>query len=120
MNKRGFVLLHVLVLSMIVAVITAGVVRMVLMNAMATQRAITGGKNHKESDAVLNRAVTYWNATGTVCATIPGVPCVPASVASPGACNCTCTSATGAVIVVTDQDVVPGPPCNINIVSSDP
>ncbi len=118
MNKRGAVLIYVLVLAVIVGVITAGVVRMVLMNAVNTRRVVSGGQNRKEADALLSRATAYWNATNTVCSNIQGVPCNPPSVVSPGVCNCTCTAASGAKIVVAGGGA---PPCaNINITSSDP
>lgn len=116
MNQRGSVILHVLVTGVIVAVIAAGMLRITLMNYIATERASAGQKNRKEADALLNRALTYWNETNTVCSdNIPGLPCSPPSTIPPGTCSCTC--GTTPSIVVTGGGP---PPCTINIISSDP
>lgn len=122
MNKTGFVLLYTVVLALIVAIIAAGLASMMLMNYTATHRIIKADQNRKESDSLLSRAITYWNASNTVCSDIPGMPCAPASVPAPGftgLCNCTCTDPTGAAIVVSDPDGTPGPPCDLSIESSD-
>lgn len=118
MNKKGSALIHVLVLAVIVGVITAGVVRMVLMNTVVIQRLISGGQNRKEADALLSRATAYWNATNIVCSDIPGMRCVPASRVTPGVCRCRCTDASGARIEVAGGGP---PPCtDVTITSSDP
>jgi|CXWL01.1.fsa_nt_gi hypothetical protein len=117
MNKKGFVLLHVIVLALIVASVTAGLARMLLMNYTATQRAVKGGQNRKEADALLSRATSYWSATGTVCANIPGIgACAPAPSPAPGVCNCSCPAAG----VPRVWARVVGGECRVDLISSDP
>jgi Tfp pilus assembly protein PilX len=118
-NKGGFVLVHVLVVGAIVAVIAAGLLRMTTMNYVLTRREITGAQNRKESEALLSRAMSFWNASGSVCSPVPGFVCAPAVVfPPPGLCNCTCTAPSGAVIRVQGGGA---PPCNsFTITSSDP
>lgn len=112
MNKKGFVLLHVIVLALIVATVTAGMTRMLLMNYMATQRSIRGGQNRKHADALLHRAISTWNAS-EICSDIgPGLACQGA----PGNCNCFCPDPVS-IPRVTARDV--GGRCQITVISSD-
>ena len=88
-TRRGSVLIHVLITGVVVAFIAAGLMRMVLMNYIVVDRASKGTANRKESEAMLNRALTYWNQTNQVCANIPGgLSCSGV----PGTCACTCPS----------------------------
>jgi len=117
--SRGSVLIHVLVTGIIVAFIAAGLLRMVLMNYVAVDRASKGAQNRKEAEAMLQRALTYWNKSNIVCSSdAVYFPCVPASVAIPGTCDCSCpTAAAVPRVVVTGGGA---PPCTITIISSDP
>ena len=118
-NQSGFVLVHVLVVAMIVAVVTAGLLRMTMMNHIFTQREISGAQNRKESEALLSRAMSHWNASGSVCSPVPGFACIPPVLfPPPGKCNCRCTAPSGAEIWVQGGG---DPPCNsVTITSSDP
>ena len=114
LDRRGSVLVHVLVTGVIVAFIAAGLLRMVLMNYIVVDRATKGAANRKESEAMLNRALTYWNQTNQVCSNIPGgFSCT----GTPGTCNCSCPSA-GAVPRIFVRTV--GAKCAVDLVSSDP
>lgn len=115
MNKKGSVLLHVLVTGVIVSLITAGVLRMTLMNYMATARATSGAQNRKQADAMLSRAITYWNQANAVCTNIPGgLSCTGA----PGTCNCCCPSCSVAVKPRIEANIVGGV-CRVNLISGD-
>ncbi|PIR16568.1 MAG: hypothetical protein COV48_09630 [Elusimicrobia bacterium CG11_big_fil_rev_8_21_14_0_20_64_6] len=117
-NRRGSVLLHVLVTGVIVAFIASGLLRMVLMNYIAVDRATKGAQNRKEAEAMLQRALTYWNKSNVVCSSTGLFPCSPSYVTSPGTCDCSCPSAAALPRVVVSGGGAP--PCVITIISSDP
>lgn len=118
-TSKGSVLIHVLVTGIIVAFIAAGLLRMVLMNYIAVDRASKGAQNRKEAEAMLQRALTYWNKSNIVCSSdATYFPCVPASVSVPGTCSCSCPSAAAVPRVVVTGGAAP--PCTITIISSDP
>jgi len=80
---------------------------------MATARATTGAQNRKQADAVLSRALTYWNQANAVCTNIPGgLTCT----GTPGTCACDCPSsaATPRIRAFMSAGV-----CNVEIVSGD-
>ncbi len=107
-------LVHVLVTGVIVAFIAAGLLRMALMNYIVVDRATKGAENRKEAEALLNRAVTYWNQANKVCSNIPGgLNCTGV----PGTCSCSCPSAI-AVPRIYARTV--GGQCVVDLVSSDP
>ncbi|MDP3544226.1 MAG: hypothetical protein Q8T11_17310 [Elusimicrobiota bacterium] len=117
LNRRGSVLVHVLITGVIVAFIASGLLRMVLMNYIAVDRATKGAQNRKEAESMLHRALSHWNQTNSVCSTGADFTCVGAGVGS-NQCDCACPSA-GALPRV----VVSGPlagPCIVTIISSDP
>ena len=114
MNRRGSVILHVLVMGVVIAVIAAGVLRMTLMNYVATERAATAQQKRKEVDGVLNRALSSWNETG-VCSAIPGLfACTGAA----GVCDCYCPNDTALPHIWAHADVDGN--CVLDVVSSDP
>ena len=117
LSRRGSVLVHVLITGVIVAFIAAGLLRMVLMNYIAVDRATKGAQNRKEAEAMLDKALTYWNKSNQVCSTTPLFPCTGGGVGA-NVCNCSCPSA----VALPRVDVTGGgaPPCTITITSSDP
>ena len=113
-NRRGSVLVHVLVTGVVVAFIAAGMLRMVMMNYIAVDRVAKGTANRKEAEAMLNRAITYWNISGQVCSNIPGgFNCTGA----PGTCNCYCPNAGTIPRIYARMDAGQ---CKVDLVSSDP
>jgi len=116
LNRRGSVLIHVLITGVIVAFIASGLLNMVMMNYIAVDRATKGAQNRKEAEAMLNRALTYWNQVNQVCANIPnGFSCS----GTPGTCSCTCPSGA----VAPNPYVwarISGGMCKVDLVSSDP
>ena len=118
LNRRGSVLVHVLITGVIVAFIASGLLRMVLMNYIAVDRATKGAQNRKEAEAMLQRALTYWNKNNIVCESTVEFPCATPSTTSPGTCSCACPNATALPrVVVTGGGA---PPCTVTIISSDP
>lgn len=116
-NRRGSVLIHVLITGVIVAFIAAGLLRMVLMNYIAVDRATKGAQNRKQAEAMLQRALTYWNKSNSVCSTTPLFVCSGAGVGA-NTCNCACPSAAAVPRVVASGGGAP--PCVITVTSSDP
>lgn len=118
LGRRGSVLVHVLITGVIVAVIAGGLLRMILMNYIAVDRASKGAQNRKEAEAMLQRALTYWNKSNVVCSSTALFTCSPNYTVSPGTCNCYCPDSTSTPRV----EVTGGgaPPCTITVVSSDP
>ncbi|MCM2303387.1 MAG: hypothetical protein NDJ72_01695 [Elusimicrobia bacterium] len=117
LNRRGSVLVHVLITGVIVAFIASGLLRMVLMNYIAVDRATKGAQNRKEAEAMLQRALTYWNQTNSVCSTSVNFPCTGGGVGA-NQCDCACPG-----VAAVPRVVVTGPaagPCVITITSSDP
>lgn len=110
---RGSILIHVLVTGVIVSILTAGVLRMTLMNYIATARATSGAQKRKEADTLLNKAITYWNQSNQVCASIPGLTCT----GTPGTCSCYCPSSAALPRIYARMS---GGQCAIDLVSSDP
>ena len=117
-SRRGSVLIHILVTGVIVSIIAAGLLRMTLMSYIAVDRAAKGAQNRKEAEGMLNRAITYWNASGIVCSTDANFTCATPSATSPGTCSCACPSA----VALPRVEVSGGgaPPCTITVISSDP
>lgn len=117
LNRRGSILVHVLITGVIVAFIASGLLRMVLMNYIAVDRATKGAQNRKEAESMLYRALSYWNETNSVCSTGANFTCSGTGVGN-NQCACACPSAAAVPRVV-----VTGPlagPCIVTIVSSDP
>lgn len=118
LGRRGSVLIHVLMTGVVVAIIAAGLMRMTMLRYVASTRATGGTQARRSADSALNRALTYWNSVNIVCANnVPGYSCGPASITPPGTCNCTCTSAGNATIVVSGGGA---PPCGVTITTPDP
>lgn len=98
MNSRGSIMAHVLVTGVIVAVISASLLRMTLLNYTAMSRVASGAQEKKEAEAAFNRVMTAWNAANAVCSnTVPGYACT----GSAGTCACICTPADAAFPTVT-------------------
>jgi hypothetical protein len=117
LNRRGSVLVHVLITGVIVAFIAAGMLRMVMMNYIAVDRVAKGAGNRKEAEAMLNRAVTYWNISNKVCSPIPGgFSCTGV----PGTCSCSCPSAVAVPRIWARMNAATPPQCVVDLVSSDP
>ncbi len=91
-------LVQVLVTSVIVAVLAAGLLQMVVMNHTILRRSTAGAAARKQAEGAFNKALAYWNQNGYYpCqGTLPGYT---ASAATP--CACTLTPASSADPVIT-------------------
>lgn len=118
LNRRGSVLIHVLITGVVVAFIAAGLLRMVLMNYIAVDRATKGAANRKEAEAMLQRALTYWNKSNSVCSSDPTYFVCTGPGVGINQCNCSCPSA--AALPRVDVTGPAAGPCVITITSSDP
>jgi Tfp pilus assembly protein PilX len=116
MNKRGSVLLQVLVTSVVVALIAATLLRMSLLRAQAASRGAKSLQEKRSDQAALASLLETWNQKQMVCASpTPDYTCVPASAVIPGKCGCTCAPTTAGFPTVTTALV--GGICQLSIVS---
>jgi len=115
-NRRGSILIHVLITGVVVATMAAGLMKMVLMNYIIVDKATKGTQNRKEAESMLSNLVSYWNQAG-VCSNFTGYTCNSAS--SP--CTCTGTAAAGSLTppTIVVGGAAPGP-YTLTINSSDP
>lgn len=87
MNRKGHVLVHVLITTIIVVIIAAGLAQTLLMRYTAGARANDDAVQKAAAQAGLNQAITTWNSGGnSICAALPG-PWISKS-GGAGACNC--------------------------------
>lgn len=92
MGRRGQVLVHVLITTVIVSVIAAGLAQMLMLRYAANARATTGASNRAWTQAALNQAVAAWNTSGNnTCGAIAGFTHTSGTV---GSCNCVYTNAS--------------------------
>jgi len=116
MKNKGSVLVHVLMTGVVVAIVSAGILRLARLRYLSAQRAATSAQNRKQDEGVLNRAITSWNQNG-LCSTILGSPTLSCSGVAVGNCGCSCSgggisvttsgSASSCKIVITSQDPLP-------------
>ena len=93
MGKRGTILLHVLVTSVLVAIIAATLLRMTLLRAAATARSAKIVAEKRNDQQMLASILSAWNSAnggaGQTCANVAIAGYAYAGV--PGSCNCTYT-----------------------------
>jgi Tfp pilus assembly protein PilV len=113
-NKRGSVLVHVLITSIVVVMIATGLAQMLLMRYSATMRATQGTARRREDDGTLNRLVTYWNANGYCSSPGGGLTC---SGVTATCTSCTCSLAAVAPYTVAGTLTATGtyPACALKI-----
>jgi hypothetical protein len=92
-NRRGTVLLHVLVTAVLVALICASLLRMALLRSQMSGRSTQDLQAKRRNTAALDRVLMAWNQNGGVCSgTLSDFDC-PGAV--PGVCGCNCTAKPG-------------------------
>lgn len=93
MGKRGTILLHVMVTSVLVALIAATLLRMSLLRVAATARSQKILIEKRDDQAVLSSILSAWNSanggSGQTCANKPITGYAYSGV--PGTCNCSYT-----------------------------
>jgi hypothetical protein len=89
MNRRGAVLLQVLVTAVIAGLICASIMRARLQPAMTVANSVQRVENDAAEQGALNRVEQAWMAAGSSCASdnAAGVTCRGAG------CSCTCSVA---------------------------
>jgi hypothetical protein len=117
-GRRGSVLLHVLVTGVLVALISATLLRMSMLRYTISHRGAAAIVEKRYDQAGFNSVLTNWNIANTVCANnVPNYTCSPASVTPPGTCGCTCTPGLANFPTITATNS--GGNCQINVVSTD-
>lgn len=99
LGRRGSVLVHVLITSIVCSVIATGLLRMMMFRYQATTRVEESSRAKKYTEAALHRIVSGWNAAGggQYCADGPGGSESWTCTGTPGtaigncACNCNVT-----------------------------
>lgn len=114
-KRRGAILIQALIMGVIVATIAAGLMKMVLMNYIIVDKATKGTQNRKESESMLNAAISDWNRDG-VCSNFSGVSCSPTT----PPCTCTGNPAGGSIVIPTIVVTGAVPPHTMTLTSSDP
>jgi hypothetical protein len=95
MNKKGHVLIHVLITTIIVVVIATGLAQMLLMRFTASNRAASGVAGRRQDEGSFNAVIATWNANNAVCTNGPSAG-IPAGLSCPGCSpfpgpGCSCT-----------------------------
>lgn len=112
MNKRGSVILHVLVSSVVVALIAAVLLRMAMLRYLVTARSHKATQMKRLDEAALAQLNSNWSDT-QMCTSFGSYTCAGATA---GYCGCTCTSAGKPTIVTSPSGAAP---CQISITSPD-
>lgn len=117
--ERGSILVHVLVMSVIMSIVAAGMVGVTMMQYRVTAQVEQQTHARRLDEVALARMLSAWNFTnpGTPCQNIPseasGAPLY--SCAGSGCnCNCTTTDANLPTIVMSDGGGI----CTATITSS--
>jgi Tfp pilus assembly protein PilX len=118
MNRRGSVMMHVLVTGVVVALIAASLLQLSMMRLTVTNNAAKGGQAKRSDEAALARLMTAWNAVNGKCdspTSAYGYACAPAG----ANCSCTCAPTLAGDPTVNVSGPAAGP-CRFDIVSIDP
>lgn len=99
MARRGSVLLQVLVTSVVVSIIAAGLMSMVMSRHTLSVRSAESAAKRKDADAAFNLLMSHWNVPGNgVCSSVMGYSCS----GSPGTCGCVCSKSGEPRVRTTD------------------
>lgn len=116
-NKKGSVLVQVLITSIIVVVIAMGLAQMLLLRYTATIRATKGTASKREAEGTLNRLAVFWAANG-YCANPGGGLTCSGVTATCNACTCTLTAIAPATINGTVTAAGTYPNCSLTLNST--
>jgi hypothetical protein len=84
MNKRGAVLVHVLITSILVMVVATGLAQMLIQRQTISLKAAQGAAGRKQTEATLARLLSDWNQNG-VCSAVTGYQLIAGAT---GRCDC--------------------------------
>lgn len=114
-NQKGYILIHVLITSVVVAIIAAGLMSVMMLQYQVTSRAEQGSKGRKGAEAGLSRIISSWNADG-FCTDISGA--YDCTTGSPSLATCTCAcDPLGSMPELTVGPAGGPPPCTITLAS---
>jgi len=127
MNRKGSVILHVLVIGTVVALIAAGMLRMSLVSYLETAHVNAESTQKRGDEGALMRLASIWSLSNTSCASAAGYTCSggnACSAANPVTCTCSSTVAGNPTPingrwVWTDAANTMGA-CQLTITASDP
>lgn len=114
MNKRGSVILHILVTGVVVAFIAAMLLRLTMFRFLVTSRSHKSAQMKRFDESALARLNSNW-ISGGVCSNFNGGSGLYSCSGAPGTCACTCTSPGAPTITA----AVNGGACRITIDSPD-
>lgn len=116
-GRRGIVLVHVLVMSIIISLIAVGISKILLMRYVSLQRLQDGGAGRRAAEGAVQSLANVWNSNNSVCSgPITNTGLTYAS-SAPGSCNCVASGTFGSAQTseVSVCVVVSGaPPCTTN------
>ena len=119
--SKGQVLMSTVITGLIIAIIAAGLMRLVFMRYTASAKVKVQAENTRCLQMAVGQFFSYWTSS-PVCSSNPGVFACQGGV--PGHCSCHCTFSNGNLNGLTIQ-VSPGPqggifpPCAFQVTSSD-
>lgn len=92
MGKKGHVLVQVLITSVIVSIMAAGLMQLVMLRYTVMSRGAEGATKKAQATAAFNTLMVEWNVPGSGgrCSNQAGWNC---GGFTDGRCNCTCTKA---------------------------
>lgn len=118
-SRRGSILVHVLVTSILVTVIAAGLMTFLMMQYKMADLSAKASQNKKKDEQVLAELIANWNIPGVEqCTNFGSFTCTPGGITvCTAACkapeSCTWTSgcycrvgSVGPIVCVTDEDAV--------------
>jgi hypothetical protein len=118
-NRRGSILLHVMVTGALMALIAASLLRMSMLRYQMGGRGAKILQEKRDDQSALAAVIAVWNNNATPNATCSAAPagwggCTSAAV-PPNNCNCTCTRPDGVSVVA----ALNGGVCQLTIRSND-
>ena len=128
-DRRGSVLLHVLVTSSVVGLIAASLLRLSMLRHKMTDRTLKVTQERRSAEATLSFVTNEWTMTNVTCSVLPNPPFSSCSgvQTTTSWCGCACTAT--AVSQLADFVTCPAdggacttagggaPPCQIAITS---
>jgi hypothetical protein len=118
MNRKGSVLVHVLITTIIVVVIATGMAQMLMLRYAATFRDQDGLSKKRQTEGTFGRVTSYWNTNGFCSSPGGGISCSGVT-ASCAACTCTITAIAPHTVNGTLSASGTYPACRLTINSSD-
>lgn len=100
LSQRGHVLVQVLITSVIVSIMAAGLMQLVMLRYTLVSRGAEGATKKAQAAAAFNTLLVEWNVPGVGrCASVPtaGWTCAGGGA---GSCSCTCTKSGEPQVVV--------------------